>query len=697
MKMKNNQNEVKHGSVTSPGVFLNGDNHKGGMGMPKYDFAGWVTKNDILCSDGVIIRHGAFKNDDGRQVPLVWNHNSSVPDNVLGHVILENRDEGVYGRGYFNDTETGMSAKQLVSHGDIDSMSIKAGVDKKGNDVVNGSISEVSLVLKGANPGARIEHVLSHSGEESEDEVIIYTENIIHSADSVIDDPKEDIGEVNEYENGGINLDYEIEHADETIGDIIATLSEEQLEAVELMLGAVTQSLLDNENEEIEQGEDEMTKYNAFEQGYAHEDQITHADLQGAYQAAINNKTTLRTELEHVFKDYGITNLEVLFPEATAVTRTPEFYKDTATGYKQILAATSKSPFQKVKMHIADLTETSARARGYITGEQKFDQVFEIFARETGPQTIYKRQRLDRDDIIDVEGLDLAAWVQTEMRDQLEEEIARAILVGDGRNTYDPDKIRENNIRPIIADDDLFTIKKEITSDQTFFEDVIKAMVEYKGSGSPTMYIDPMILGRLKLLKGTDGRYLGYKPMTTAEMADLMGVKEIFPTTLMLGKGALVVNLNDYRVGAAKGGEVTSFDDFDIDFNQYIYLIETRLSGSLIKPFSAIHFAEPNSTSPETTTPSLKPHFDRMQKVTIDVDPEAVDVKQGETFQFNAAVTGTSKDPVVWSANSKDVIIDRNTGLLSVKPTATPGAKVTVTARKGSKTAEAEVTITVAE
>lgn len=665
--------------------------------MPKYDFAGWVTKNDVLCTDGVTIRHGSFKDDDGKTVPLVWAHDASRPENILGHVVLEHRAEGVYGRGFFNDTDTGQTAKQLVVHGDIIAMSIKADARQRGMDVIDGAIKEVSLVMKGANSEARIEHVLSHEDNpDGLNEMVIYTNQIIHSADSVILDDDEEEYEYGEEED---DMDEELEHADgKTINDVLATLSEEQLEAVQLLVGGVTQSLMyqdgDDAETTIQQGDDITMKQNIFENNSNEQlTSISHEDIQGALASAQKNGTTFRTELMHVAKDYGVRNIEVLFPEATATTRTPEFYKDHATGYKSILAATSKSPFQRVKMMVADLTETTARARGYITGDQKFDQVFEIFGRETTPQTIYKRQRLDRDDIIDVEDFSIVPWIQSEMREQLEEELARAILVGDGRNTYDRDKIKETNIRPVINDDDLFTIKKTITSDTAFFEDVIKGMVEYKGSGAPTMYIDPILLGRLKLLKGTDGRYLGYKPMTTAEMADLMGVKEIIPTTLMLQKGAIVVNLNDYRIGAAKGGEVTNFDDFDIDFNQYIYLIETRLSGALIKPFSAIHFNETDSESPETVTPSLKPYFDNMNNVSVAVSPAKVSVEQGESTTFEATVSGRTSDKVVWSVNSKDVVINNDTGVVSVKPDALPG-DVTVTARVGTKTSTATLTIT---
>lgn len=565
----------------------------------EYDFAGWVTKRDIRCSDGVTIKQNAFENDSGKSVPLVWSHKTDNPENILGHVKLENRDLGVYGYGFFNETDRAAHAKQSLKHGDFSAMSIGArNIKKNGNDVIHGSIYEVSLVLAGANPGAVIEEIITHEATGDTD-MIWYPGQLIHSSDDII--AHEDNNESEGSNMSNTNVE------GETIEDVINTLNEKQALAVAFLLNAketsMEQSAIDQE-----EGEDTM-KQNLFAEQYT-ENTITHGELNDILHAAQEQKVdSFKDVLEHAAQEYGIRNIEALFPEATALTRTPEFWKDEATNYQKILSGTTKSPFQKVKTWFADLTEKEARARGYIKGNEKFEQVFEIFQRETAPQTIYKKQKLDRDDIIDAEGIDVVAYVNSEMRMMLEEEIARAILVGDGREITDPDKIKEDKIRPIIKEHPLYLIKNQITSDAEFFEDVINAMVEYRGSGAPTMYIDPFIIGRLKLLKGTDGRYLSSKPMTESEIASLIGVKEIVPTTFMLGKGALIVNLKDYTIGSAKGGQITRFEDFDIDFNQYKYLIETRLSGALTRPKSAIWLEEVDSTSPTTLIEGLKQHF----------------------------------------------------------------------------------------
>lgn len=565
-----------------------------------HDFQGWVTKNDLKCSDGVIIRHGAFSKDDGRKVPLVWMHNSSVPDNILGHVLLEHRDEGVYGYGHFNNNAMGKTAREMVQHGDIDAMSIGARrIKRQGSNVVEGSIYEVSLVLAGANPGALIETTLAHSDGLGE-------EVIFHSG-LTFDEEAEDV--VEDEEESGVGL----EHNDKTVGEVLDTLTDEQRDAVSFLLEATVENLVSED--EDEEG-DETMKHNVFD-NKTNEDTLEHVDLNEVLQHAIKSGSSLKEELKHALGDpgtYGISNIEALFPEAKNLDQSgPKFWKDEATKGAQILAGTRKSPFMKLKNVWADLTENEARARGYIKGEEKLEQVFSVFSRETNGQTVYKKQRLDRDDIIDITDFDVVRFIQSEMRGQLEEEIARAILVGDGRANTDASKIRPDRIRPIISDVDFYTIKKEFNSAQsvdTLFENVINAMVEYKGSGQPSMYCDPFILGKLRLLKGTDGHWLfGNRPASLSELADVMGVKEIVPTTLMLGKGFVIVNLADYTVGTNKGGEITNFSDFDIDFNQYKYLIETRISGALMTPFSAIYFRDTNPSTPANPTPHLKGYF----------------------------------------------------------------------------------------
>lgn len=569
--------------------------------MPReYDFAGWVTKNDIVCSDGVIIKQNAFKDDHEQKVPLVWNHQSNDPTQILGHVILHNQDKGIYGYGYFNDTENAKAAKSSLEHGDYNGMSIHARkIKREGPNVVHGRIYEVSLVLAGANPGAVIDHIVRHSDDDTE-EAVIYNGLLIHASDDIITHAEE-----TESEGSTSNME-------KTVGDVLNTLNEEQKDVLDFMIDAAVGAALEEDNDEDNNTEgDDKVKHNIFAGEQDNSLEYKNSVNELLHSAITSEAGTLKDVIKHAEGEYGIRNIEVLFPEATALTRTPEFYKDEATNYQRILSAINKSPFQRVKTWWADLTEEDARARGYIKGNQKLDQIFEIVQRETSPQTIYKRQKLDRDDIIDVEDFDVVAYIQSEMRMMLEEEIARAVLVGDGRQVSSPDKIREDKIRPIIKEHDLFTIKKTITSDEDFFEDVINAMVEYRGSGSPTMYVDPFIIGRLKLLKGTDGRYLTGQPMTEAQIATLIGVKAIVPTTFMLGKGALIVNLKDYTIGAAKGGQITNFDDFDIDFNQYKYLIETRLSGALTKLKSAIWLEETVSTSPTPAqfTPPIVDQF----------------------------------------------------------------------------------------
>ena len=554
----------------------------------KYDFAGWVTKNDIECSDGVIIKQNAFKANDGDTVPLVWNHNYDNPNNILGHMVLKHMDKGVYGYGYFNDTEEGQNAKKLVQHGDISSLSMGARkVKRSGANVIHGVIYEVSLVLAGANRGAKIESVLSH-GDDGEEEAVIWTGTLIHSGDDIIDSVEEKVEE-----------EEEITHADDvTIQDVIDTMNDQQKEAVYALLGAVADFGAEQINEK--KGDDETMKQNVFDKAKNNSEELLKHSLTDAVKQAITGKGTLKDALAAVeIKDgegevitHGINSIEMLFPEAFNSTNgnAPIMYKDPNTAYKEILNGVYKSPFSRVRTLVADLTEEEARAKGYIKGNMKKEEFFSLMKRTTTPTTIYKKQKLDRDDIIDITDFDVVSFMNAEMRIMIEEEIARAILVGDGRDVMSEDKINEQNIRPVISDHDFFTIKKNYASASVFVETVIKAMAEYRGSGMPDMYIDPNVLADVKLLKGNDGRFLFGDIPSTEAIASRLGLRKIVPTSFMIGKGALVVNLSDYSLGSTKGGQLTSFDDFDIDFNQYKYLIETRLSGALTMPKSAIHF-----------------------------------------------------------------------------------------------------------
>lgn len=548
------------------------------MPEKKYDFAGWVTKNDIRCSDGVVIKHDAFKDNDQKKVPLVWNHNHSAPTNILGHMILHNQDKGIYGYGYLNESDEANHARSLIEHGDISAMSIGANkIKKQGANVIHGLIYEVSLVLAGANPGALIESVMTHSdtGDEVDTgKVEIYgTSGLIHSATDIID---EDL----EHKEEGAN-----DMPDKTIGEVLDTLSEEQMNAVTALVANIAEEAdveHTDTNKETDKGGEDM-KHNVFngEQGKP-EEILTHSQMEAVITDAKKGGTLKNTMLQH-----GITNIEVLFPDAHNATGSPWVFKEQNTAGAEIVNSIRKSPFSRIKTIYADFTEEEARAKGYIKGAEKLEQVFELFSRETLPQTIYKKQKLDRDDIIDITDFNVVPFINMEMKMMLIEEIARAVMVGDGRLSGSADKIKETNIRPITKDDDLYTIKKTAATAADMIETVIKAMAEYQGSGSPTLFMAPTLVADLRLLKAQDGRYLFGDIPTKEAIAARLGVKNIVESTFFTDQ-ALIVNLADYTLGATKGGEITNFDDFDIDFNQYKYLIETRLSGALTQPKSAI-------------------------------------------------------------------------------------------------------------
>lgn len=590
------------------------------MATNDYDFAGWVTKNDLLCSDGVVIKHNAFAGNDGAKVPLVWEHVHDDPTNVLGHVVLHNRDKGVYGYGYFNGTDQAQHAKNLIEHGDISSMSIAANkIQKQGQDVVHGNIFEVSLVLAGANPGALIEPLMAH-GQESNEEAIIHTGNLLHAADDVE-------GMDN---NQGTQIDTTVldnltPDQQEAIGKLLAAaessaaldnLTDDQKMAVEAMLnvaydeGDKGQNTSDqpdkpsNEDttdakkpdDEKQKGDDTM-KHNVFNGKDEEETTLTHSQLNELVSSAINEKSTLKEAmLEH-----SITNIETLFPEVHDTNMPPAFVRQSNTNADAIVNAAGKSPFSRVRSRFANLTEDEARARGYIKGEQKKEQVFGLLKRETFPQTVYKKQKLDRDDIVDITDFDVVSWINQEMKFMLTEEIARAVLVGDGRDSSSNDKIQEDHIRPIVSDADFFTMKA--TAKDTglgLLEAVTKSMAEYQGSGTPSMYINPLTLAAIKLTVDGQGRFLygnGGFP-TDQNIAAMFSVKEVVATSYVPQNAVLIVNLSDYQLGSTKGGEVTTFDDFDIDFNQYKYLIETRLSGALVQPHSALYVTVTTATTP---------------------------------------------------------------------------------------------------
>ena len=602
------------------------------MLVKDYDFAGWVTKNDIVCADGVVIKHDAFKHNDGEKVPLVWNHDYNNPTNVLGHIILHNMDQGVYGYGFFNKTQEAMNAKEMVKHGDISSMSIGARkIKRRGNDVIHGKIYEVSLVLSGANPGAMIETVVKHSddGDLESEEGIIYTGNLIHSADDII---------THEESEGDTKVAKEETKAtEETIGDVVDTMTDKQKEALYALIGMAVEGTDAEESENTK--EDEKVKHNVFNnETQGNQEEVLVHSLNHALEFAKENQITLKEAMSYMVENdegdtlqHGINSIEMLFPEAQQIGgNEPQLIRNQHTAYQTILNGVKKSPFARVKSLWADLTEDEARAKGYITGNFKKEEFFSLIKRETYPTTIYKKQKLDRDDIVDITDFNVVSFLNKEMRFMLEEEIARAILVGDGREVGDEDKINEDRIIPIIKDNEFFTVRKEYTSVDDLPEVVLKAKKEYRGSGSPAMYMDPALLIDLKLRKKDNGEYLFGKVLSDAEIAAELGVSKIVETTWMEGKGAILVNLNDYQVGTNKGGQITNFDDFDIDFNQYKYLTETRLSGALVQPKSAFHFAPTGGHETGLTNDEARLTFGERMADRLAKEEEATEPEVGE-------------------------------------------------------------------
>ena len=562
--------------------------------MEKFDFSGWATRNDLKCSDGRVIRKDAFKHNDGQKVPLVWNHQHNDPNEVLGHALLENRNEGVYAYCKFNETESGRTAKLLVQHGDVSALSIYANqLKQQGSNVIHGAIREVSLVLAGANPGAFIDSILKH-GEESDEEAIIYTgENIsLSHADN-----NEEVEEVNEMVEEKKTEDV-IEHSEEkTVADVFNTLNEEQKTVVYALIGQAIEDASGEEDDNSEGGKETM-KHNVFEPDNQQENEVlAHSDIEAIFNDARRYGSLKDSVLAH-----GIDQIDYLFPEAKSLNTPPEFIKRDMGWVQKVMGGVHHTPFSRIKSMFADITEDDARAKGYIKGNLKKEEVFGLLKRTTTPTTIYKKQKLDRDDVIDITDFDVVAWLKSEMRMMLDEEIARAILVGDGRSTSSDDKINEQNIRPIVSDEDLYTIKTSVsvaagaTADQkvkAFIRAVVKSRKNYKGSGEPTLYTTEDVLTDCLLLEDNNGRVIYDTP---AKLANALRVKEIVTVPVMeglTGKNGgelmgIIVNLKDYNVGADKGGAVNMFDDFDIDYNAQKYLIETRCSGALIKPFSAI-------------------------------------------------------------------------------------------------------------
>ena len=572
--------------------------------MERFDFSGWATKANLKCSDGRTIMKDAFKHNDGQTVPLVWNHQHNDPNEVLGHALLENRDEGVYAYCTFNDTESGKTAKLLVQHGDVNALSIYANqLKQKMSNVLHGNIREVSLVLAGANPGASIDSIIMH-GEESDEEAIIYTGEEITLAHS--SDTKDSEG--TKKEDNEMADDIKKTDGEETVADVFNTLSEKQKTVVYAMIGQALEDagVTDDDDEDYEdemehsEGDDYM-KRNVFDNDEQQNDVLSHAAMETIIGDAKRFGSLKESFLAHA-DEYGIEQIDYLFPEAKTLNNPPEFIKRDTGWVSTVMGAVHHTPFSRIKSVFANITEDEARAKGYIKGNLKKEEVFSLLKRTTTPTTIYKKQKLDRDDVIDITDFDVVAWLKSEMRIMLDEEIARAILIGDGRLSSSDDKINESNIRPVVSDAELYTIRQKVsvaanaTDDdkaKAMIKSAVKARKNYKGSGNPTFFTTEDWLTNALLLEDAQGHRL-YK--NDSEVAAAMRVSKIVTVPVMEGvKGpeggdliGIIVNLADYNVGADKGGAVNMFDDFDIDYNQQKYLIETRCSGALIKPYSAI-------------------------------------------------------------------------------------------------------------
>lgn len=578
--------------------------------MEKYDFSGWATKNNLLCSDGRTIMKDAFKDNDGAVVPLVWNHQHNEPYNVLGHALLENRNDGVYAYCSFNDTESGQEAKKLVEHGDICSLSIYANkVKQSGNKVLHGLIREVSLVLAGANPGAFIDEVVEHSDEDGEGMIMCTGENVeMYHA------------EQNQNENAESTKKEDKSMAEEkSVKQIFDEMTDEQKKAVYAIVGVLMsekddsgEDNSDDKEDSNKEDEDNNMKHNAFEEQSdnvinENDETISQSDMEAVIADAKRYGSMKESAIQHGFDNiishadttkYGFSNVDYLFPDAKATQTVPGFIQRRQEWVAKVMNGVHRSMFSRIKSVFANITEEDARAKGYIKGNMKKDEFFTLIKRTTTPTTIYKKQRMDRDDVIDITDFDVIDWLKKEMRVMLDEEIARAILIGDGRLASSDDKIDETHIRPIANDDDLFAVKRVVDKKtaQDFIDDVIRSRKLYKGSGNPVLYTTEDVLTDMLLIKDTTGRSI-YSSVD--DLKKVLRVSDIVTVPVMEGATdangnallGILVNLDDYTVGADKGGAIGMFDDFDIDYNQMKYLIETRCSGALTTPYSAIVYS----------------------------------------------------------------------------------------------------------
>ena len=579
--------------------------------MESFDFSGYATRNDLTCSDGRIIRRNAFAHCDGKKVPICWNHEHDDPSKVLGYAILENRDDGVYAYGSFNETPNGQDAKATVEHGDVTSLSIYANqLKQKGNEVLHGEIRELSLVLAGANPGAYIDFVVRHSDEGSEEVEELYANYderiIIHSAD--FDD--EEHAEDEDYDD-----EEESEEMDEerTVGEVFDEMTDEQKELVYMLVGQAMEEAGDDydDDDDFEGGYD--VKHNVFDND-SQEEFLAHSAMMADALEDAKKYGSLRDSVMAHAEASGITNYDYLLPEFESLNTPPEWIKENDDWVSKVMRAVHHTPFSRVKSMFAQLDETEARARGYIKGNMKKELALSVLKRTTLPTTVYIKMKMDRDDILDITDFDVVAWQRAEMRSQLDKELARAMLLGDGRDLSSDDKINEQNIRPVLTDDDMYTIKYTVTDGTDYNDDfnsasandseakgiiraAVKSRKEYKGSGNPTFFTTEEVLTNLLLIEDQNGRRI-YE--SEANLATAMRVKEIVTIPEMelapyRDIYGIIVNMADYNTGADKGGAVSMFDDFDIDYNQQKYLMETRMSGALVRPYSAIVLKKENS------------------------------------------------------------------------------------------------------
>lgn len=586
--------------------------------MDKYDFSGWATRNNLKCSDGRIIMPDAFKDNSGEVVPLVWNHRHDQSTNVLGHALLENRPDGVYAYCTLNDTESGKNTKLLVDHGDLTQLSIYANhLRQQGNNVIHGAIKEVSLVLAGANPGAFIDSVIRHGENEveSEDEAVIYSgeDFVLFHADDQKSQTSNN-SEVKMEDKAATPKEQNNTESQETIRDVFNTLTDKQKTVVyALIYEATADHEMEDDQEDMKEDAYEMAqseegdkimKNNVFEQNEqttSREEVLSHSDMVDIIKDAKQFGSLKESVLQH-----GITNVDYLFPDAKTLNTPPGLITRSQGWVNTVMNGVHHTPFSRIRSMFANLTAADARAKGYTKGKYKLEEVFGLLKRTTTPTTVYKKQRMDRDDVVDITDFDVVAWLKSEMRMMLDEEIARSVLVGDGRLSSSDDKINEQNIRPIWTDEDLYSIKATISiassatdseKAKAFIQKSIKSRKEYKGTGEPTLFTTDDILADCLLMEDTTGRVI-YESVDKLKSA--MRVKDIITVPVMEsltrtnadGDTAtlmgIIVNLNDYNVGADKGGSVSMFDDFDIDYNQQKYLIETRCSGALTVPYSAI-------------------------------------------------------------------------------------------------------------